>query len=149
MTIQRVVGLRTLRIRAQVALVLRQWEVAEENWIKTHELVEQKAAAPAKRLTRGRGPSAASVDGARASAAPEADARRSNANADARRTNSVPEVDVRSSTSNQSADGARANAVPEPDARKPAADGRREGRRSTIPLGSAKLPLGRTSVAEK
>jgi hypothetical protein len=52
MTIQRVVGMRCLRIRAQVALVLRQWEVAEENWIKTHELAASQK--PAKRPLRGR-----------------------------------------------------------------------------------------------
>lgn len=52
MTIQRVVGMRCLRIRAQVALVLRQWEVAEENWIKTHELAASQK--PAKRPLRRR-----------------------------------------------------------------------------------------------
>ncbi|GAQ89618.1 hypothetical protein KFL_005430030 [Klebsormidium nitens] len=144
MTIQRVVVLRTLRIRAQVSLVLRQWEVAEENWIKTHELAELQATtktpARSRRVTRASGAAAvAAADGPRSAASSDPDTRRSNTGDGARASVVPPEPDGKRK-SVQIADGRRSTIS----GNMPSADVRRA---SAAPV--SKLPSSRTSIADK
>lgn len=149
MTIQRVVGLRTLRIRAQVSLVLRQWEVAEENWIKTHELAELQATTkpPARARSRASARPSGAVgtpDGSRSASSSDPDnRRRTNTGERAERVRASaekPESDAKR-RSGTGTDGRRSTSTA---VAAPSADVRRS---SAVP--GSKLPSSRSSVADK